>query len=282
MKLIRNPRKAYRYLSLLKVEGKTIGFVPTMGYLHEGHLSLIKKARRENDIVVVSIFVNTLQFGPREDYESYPKDFKRDKALARDAGADLIFNPGIRAMYTGNHSTFVNVRKLPENLCGRFRPRHFRGVATVVTKLLNIVPADTAYFGQKDAQQAFIIMKMVKDLNMPVAIKMLPIVREKDGLAMSSRNIYLDTKQRREAAVLYRSLCLAEKIIKTGKRDSKNIIKKMKNLIQGESSAKVQYISIVDIDRLKDVKKIKGRVLIALAAYFGRIRLIDNIIVRRK
>ena len=282
MKVIRSPKDAYCYLSSLKTKGKTIGFVPTMGYLHDGHLSLIKKARQENDVVVISIFVNTLQFGPREDYRSYPRDFKRDKALAKDAGVDVIFNPDVRSMYTRNHSTFVNVEKISENLCGRFRPRHFRGVATIVAKLFNIVPANTAYFGQKDAQQAFIIMKMVRDLNMPVRIKMLPIVREKDGLAMSSRNAYLDSNQRREAPVLYKSICLAKEMIKKDERDSKKIIKKMKHLILKESSAIIQYISIVDIERLKDVKKVKGKILIVLAAYFGKTRLIDNAIISVK
>lgn len=279
MKIIKSPKEMYCYLSSLKTRGKTIGFVPTMGYLHDGHLSLIKKARQENDVVVISIFVNTLQFGPREDYRSYPRDFKRDKALAKNAGVDVIFNPDVRDMYTRNHSTFVNVEKISENLCGRFRPRHFKGVATVVMKLFNIVPADTAYFGQKDAQQAFVIMRMAKDLNIAVKIKMLPIVREKDGLAMSSRNIYLDSNQRQEAPALHKSLCAAKKMIKKGERDSKKIIRKMNDLIHKESSAKIQYISIVDTKELKDVEKIKGRVLIALAAYFGKTRLIDNVIV---
>lgn len=282
MKVIRNPEETYKYINSLKNEGKQIGFVPTMGYLHEGHLSLIRKARRENDIVVISIFVNPTQFGPHEDFKRYPRDFRRDKTLAKKEGVDVIFYPNVKDMYASDHSTYVDVEKISESLCGRFRVGHFRGVATVVTKLFNIVPADNAYFGQKDAQQAFIIKRMVRDLKFPVKIKILPIIREKDGLAMSSRNTYLNERERREATVLYKSLLLAKDLIKKGERKADKIIKCMKDLIKSRSSARIEYISIVDTEELKDIKNIGGKVLIALAAYFGKTRLIDNVIVNVK
>jgi len=279
MKIIRDPKEAYKSVFSLKQKGRRIGFVPTMGYLHEGHLSLIRKARRENDTVVVSIFVNPAQFGPREDFKHYPRDFKRDKALAKKAGADIIFYPDAKNMWVGGHSTYVNVEKISQDLCGRSRPGHFRGVATIVNKLFNIIPADNAYFGQKDAQQAIIIQRMARDLNIPIQIKMLPIVREKDGLAMSSRNTYLSKAQRRQAAVLFESLSLAKDLIKSGERRSTRIIKRMGDLVKKISSAKIEYIAIVDTDGLKDLKILKGNVLIALAVRFGRVRLIDNVII---
>ncbi len=282
MKVIRSPKEAYNYICALKRKGKRIGFVPMMGYLHKGHLSLIKKARCENDIVVISIFVNPTQFGPREDYRRYPRDFRRDKTLAKKAGADIIFYPEVKSMYASDHSTYVNVEEISETLCGRSRPAHFRGVATIVTKLFNIIPADNAYFGQKDAQQAFVIERMVGDLNIPVKIKMLPIVREKAGLAMSSRNAYLTKKERSEASVLFRSLLLARDLIKRTERKASNIIKCMKDLIRKNSSARIEYVSIVDTVELKNIKTLKGKVLIAVAARFGKTRLIDNIIVNIK
>ena len=281
MRTIRSPKEAYSYICALKRKGKRIGFVPTMGYLHEGHLSLIKKARCENDIVVISIFVNPVQFGPREDYRRYPRDLKRDKAMAKKAGVDIIFYPDTKDMYAPSYSTYVDVEKISENLCGHFRPGHVRGVATVVTKLFNIIPADNAYFGQKDAQQAFIIKRMAKDLNIPTSIKMVPIVREKDGLAMSSRNTYLSKKERSEATALFKSLRLANNLIRKGARKANVIIKRMKDLIR-KSSVRIEYISIVDTDELKDIKIVKGKVLIAIAAYFAKTRLIDNIIVSVK
>ncbi len=282
MKIIRNPKEAYNYICGVKRKGRRIGFVPTMGYLHEGHLSLIRKARRENDIVVISIFVNPAQFGPREDYSRYPRDLKRDKALAKRVGADIIFYPDLKSIYAPDHSTYVSVEDISKNLCGFLRPGHFRGVATVITKMFNIIPADNAYFGQKDAQQAFIIKRMTRDLNIPVKIKILPIVREKDGLAMSSRNTYLSKSQRREAIALFKSLLLAKDLIKKGERKADKIIKRMKDLISKKSSARIEYISIVDTDELKDIKTLRGKVLIAIAARFGKTGLIDNIIIRVK
>jgi len=279
MVIIRSPKEAYKKIDSLKKKGKRIGLVPTMGYLHEGHLSLIRKARRENDVVVVSIFINPTQFSPGEDFKIYPRDIRRDNGLAKKEGVDIIFFPDAKEMYKSGHSTFVEVGGVSANLCGGFRPGHFKGVATIVTKLFNIVPADNAYFGRKDAQQAFVIKRMARDLNIPVDVKMLPTIREKDGLAMSSRNSYLDPKQRREAAVLYRSLMLARDLIKKGEEKPGNLIRKMRKKIESESSGKVQYISIVDTEDLKDAKALKGLLLIALAVYFGRTKLIDNLTV---
>ena len=279
MKIIKSPKKAHNCVTALRKKGKRVGFVPTMGCLHEGHLSLIKKARRENDIVVISVFVNPTQFGPREDYKRYPRNFKRDKALAKRCGADIIFYPDVKDMYIPTHSTYVDVKKISENLCGRFRPGHFRGVATIVTKLFNIIPADNAYFGEKDAQQALIIKRMARDLNVPVKIKIQPTVREKDGLAVSSRNKYLSEKERFEATVLFKSLLLAKGLIEKGERNSDRIIRGMRSLIGKKGSARIEYISIVDIDELKDAKSLKGRVLIAIAVRFGKTRLIDNIVL---
>lgn len=268
-----------KFVRETRAKGKTVGFVPTMGYLHNGHLALVKNAKKENDIVVMSIFVNPTQFGPREDYTRYPRDFKRDSRLAKKEGADVIFCPAVKNMYLPNHSTYVTVENLSNNLCGRSRPGHFRGVATIVTKLFNIVPANNAYLGQKDAQQAFIIRRMTRDLNIPVKIKIVPTVREKDGLAMSSRNAYLNREERQEAAVLFNSLSLAKKLIKRGERNSKRIVNVIKKSITKNSSAKIDYVSVVDTKELKEIKRLKGRVLIAIAAYFGKTRLIDNMIL---
>ena len=259
----------------------TVGFVPTMGYLHEGHLSLLRRAKRENDIVIMSIFVNPAQFAPREDYAKYPRDFKRDARMAKKEGVDAIFYPGLKDMYLRDHSTYVSVENLSNRLCGRSRSGHFKGVATIVTKLFNIIPADNAYLGQKDAQQAIIIKKMARDLNIPFNIKVVPTVREIDGLAMSSRNVYLGKKERHEAAAIFKSLSLAKKLIKRGERNSRKIIKAVKDFIRKNTSAKIDYVSIVDTEKLEDTKKLKGqRVLIAIAVYFGKTRLIDNVIVR--
>ncbi|MBN1872545.1 MAG: pantoate--beta-alanine ligase [Candidatus Omnitrophica bacterium] len=279
MKVFTSPQAAYNHLFSEKISGKRIGFVPTMGYLHEGHASLLRRARRENDLVVLSIFVNPTQFSAGEDYKRYPRDLKRDARVARKEGVDVIFHPSASDMYKKDNSTRVDVEGLSENLCGRYRPGHFRGVATVVAKLLNVIPADVAYFGQKDAQQAFIIKRMIRDLNMAVKIKILPTVREKDGLAMSSRNRYLSAAERREAPVGYRSLILARKMIEKGEKRSEKVIRSMKDFVHRNSNAKIQYILIVDKDTLKDVKTVKGAVLIAIAFYFGGTRLIDNMIV---
>ena len=263
----------------LKIKGKSIGFVPTLGALHQGHLSLIRQAAAENDIVVVSIFVNPIQFGPKENYRRYPRNLRLDARLCRREGADVIFFPDAQQMYTGNYKTYVIVQDLSDVLCGKFRPGHFKGVATVVTKLFNIVAPDIAYFGQKDAQQAIIIKKVVEDLNIPVRIKVMPTVREEDGLAMSSRNAYLNKEERRDAAVLYQALILAKNLIKQGSVDSSGIIRKMRRLINKKKSACIQYISVVKHKDLQPMDKIRGKVLIALSVWIGKTRLIDNIVI---
>lgn len=281
MKIIRNVRDMCEFSRKTRLKGKTIGFVPTMGALHQGHLSLIKQSRKDSDITVVSIFVNPIQFGPREDFKKYPRNLERDTALCQKAGVDAIFYPKARTFYPVQYKTYVTVEDLSDVLCGRFRPGHFQGVATVVTKLFNIVQPDTAYFGQKDAQQALIIKRLVRDLNMPVRIKVLPTIREQDGLAKSSRNVYLTNKERKDAAVLYQALCLAKNLVKQGRRDTVEIIRQMRQLINKKKTAKIQYISIVDLNNLRPVSKIKGRVLLALAVYIGKVRLIDNAIIFR-
>ena len=270
--------KVRKIINKAKKENKTIGFVPTMGALHKGHLSLVKKAKKECNFVVVSIFVNPIQFGPKEDYKKYPRTFKEDKKLLL-GYADLLFFPYVETMYKKDNSTFVEETILSKFLCGASRPGHFKGVCTVVAKLFNIVEPDIAYFGQKDYQQALIIKRMVRDLNFPVKIKVLPIVREKDGLAMSSRNTYLNEKERKEAVCLYKALNLAKNIIKEGERDSKVVIERMKNLILSHSSAKIDYIKITDPYTLEDVEKIEKKVLVALAVFIGTTRLIDNILI---
>ncbi len=261
-----------------KSKTKSIGLVPTMGYLHQGHFSLIKEARAATDTVVVSIFVNPTQFEPGEDYSAYPRDMKTDALEAEKAGADVIFAPSAEEMYPESYSTYVKVEGLSETLCGRNRPGHFRGVTTVCAKLFSIIKPDVAFFGQKDAQQFAIIQKMVTDLNMDIKLKVLPTVREPDGLAMSSRNKYLSSKQRKDALVLHEALGQAKSMIEAGENDSAKIKQRMRNIINKVDS-KIDYISIVAPDSLKDVSIISGRVLITLAVWMGKARLIDNIIV---
>lgn len=277
---IKDPQRMYAAIRKSRLKkNKTVGFVPTMGALHGGHLSLIRRARRDNDIVVVSIFVNPAQFGPKEDFRRYPRPFKRDAFLCRKEGVDFIFYPTASRMYPDGFRTQVNVKELSDCLCGESRPGHFKGVATVVAKLFNIVSPDIAYFGQKDAQQAVIIKRMLSDLNMPIKIKVLPIVREKDGLALSSRNAYLNGKERKDARVLFNSLNLARDLVKRGVRDAAKIIGPMKRLINEKESAKVDYISVVDTHNLKPLKRISAQALVILAVWIGKTRLIDNIIV---
>ena len=262
-----------------RIAGKKIGFVPTMGALHKGHISLIEAAKKKCDFVVVSIFVNPTQFGPKEDFKKYPRPLKADLKMCRKAGVDVVFAPTPREMYPAENLTWVNVEKLSEPLCGKFRPRHFRGVATVCTKLFNIVLPDVAYFGQKDAQQAIIIKRMVADLNMPLKIVVCPTVREKNELAMSSRNQYLTTQQRKDAAFIYKSFQECRQMIKQGVTDSKKIITAMRKILRQISSSKIQYISIVDAETLQNVDKIAGKVLVAVAVKVGSTRLIDNILI---
>lgn len=255
-------------------EGKTIGLVPTMGFLHEGHASLIQKCRAENDIVVVSVFVNPTQFGPNEDLEAYPRDFQRDCALCEALGADLIFHPEPDEMYQ-DPCAFVSIDTLSENLCGKTRPIHFRGVCTVVSKLFHIVAPDRAYFGQKDAQQLAIIRKMVQDLNFDIQIVGCPIIREEDGLAKSSRNTYLSAEEREAALCLSRAVNRGREIIAAGV-DRESVLSEMRSIIEAEPLAKIDYVSMVDALTMQDVETVDRDVLVAMAVYIGKTRLIDN------
>jgi len=257
---------------------KTIGLVPTMGFLHEGHLSLMKRAKKENDIVIVSIFVNPTQFGPNEDLASYPRDLERDMALCESVGVDLIFNPTVEEMYPEGYSTYVNCEgTITATLCGASRAGHFKGVTSVVSKLFNITLPDRAYFGQKDAQQVAVIEKMVRDLNFAVEIIPCEIIREEDGLALSSRNTYLSDEERQEALVLSQALTMAQDAIKSGERNAKTLIEKMKRHILLAPSAEIDYIQVVSAKTLEDLETLKGDVLIAMAVKIGKPRLIDNL-----
>ena len=280
MKVVKTIEEVRAQVREWKSEGKTVGLVPTMGFLHEGHGSLIKKAVEENDCVVVSDFVNPIQFGPGEDLEAYPRDIEADSKLCEDLGADLIFNPEPEEMYQ-DKCTFVDIEKLSDGLCGSKRPGHFRGVCTVCTKLFNIVSPDRAYFGQKDAQQLAIIKKMVFDLNMPLEIRPCPIVREEDGLAMSSRNTYLKEDERKAALCLSKAIFKGEEMAKEGK-SVKEVTDKMKEIITKEPLAKIDYIEAV---RLKDIQKtddFSQDTLVAIAVFIGKTRLIDNFILEVK
>lgn len=262
-----------------KREGLTVGFVPTMGYLHEGHKSLMQAARANNDKVVVSVFVNPMQFGPNEDLESYPRDFEKDSALCESVGVDLIFHPDPEEMYADGFCSYVDMNGLTTELCGKSRPIHFRGVQTVVLKLFNIVKPDRAYFGQKDAQQLAVIKRMVKDLNVDTEIVGCPIVREADGLAKSSRNTYLNPDERKAALILSRSLKLGRKLIENGETDAKAVIKAITDSINTERLAKIDYVDVVDFDTITPVDRIGKSVLVAIAVYIGKTRLIDNFII---
>ncbi|NMA68088.1 MAG: pantoate--beta-alanine ligase [Desulfitobacterium sp.] len=260
-------------------KGKEIALVPTMGYLHEGHLALVKEAKKSGAFVVMSIFVNPLQFGPNEDFDRYPRNIERDARLAEEAGVNLIFNPGVEEMYPTTNLSTVAVGKLGDCLCGTSRPTHFNGVTTVVSKLFNIVQPDRAYFGQKDYQQYLIIKQVVKDLNFPIEIVPVPIVRESDGLALSSRNVYLSPEQRQEALVLQKSLKAADEWIRQGERSGSLIEEKIKEMIRGESSGEIDYVELRHPETLDRVEMIEDSVLIALAVRFGSTRLIDNKLV---
>lgn len=283
MKIITTVRELKKCVQSAKKQGQTVGLVPTMGYLHEGHLTLMRKAREENDCVVASIFVNPLQFGQGEDFGSYPRELKQDSLRAASAGVDWLFAPTVEEMYPQgfeNMNTFVEVTGVTAGLCGASRPGHFRGVATVVSKLFHIVEPDRAYFGQKDAQQVVVIQKMVQDLNMNVTIVPVPIVREVDGLALSSRNVYLSSAERQAALVLSQSLKLATKLLESGVQDSDEILQQMEELIQQQPLASIDYLVIVDTETLESVSDIHLPVLIAMAVKIGKTRLIDNMIWR--
>lgn len=262
-----------------KKEGRSIGFVPTMGYLHEGHLSLIEAARKNNDRVVVSIFVNPMQFGPSEDLASYPRDLDKDAKMCGDAGVDLIFHPQPEEMYAPGFCSYVDMNGLTDGLCGKSRPGHFRGVQTVVLKLFHTVTPDRAYFGQKDAQQLAVIRRMVTDLNLDIEIIGCPVVREPDGLAKSSRNTYLNKEERQAALVLSRSLAAGKEIILSGERNAETVRQAILREIEKEPLAKADYVEIVDSDTISPVDTLNHGVLAAIAVFIGRTRLIDNFII---
>ncbi len=257
----------------------SVGFVPTMGYLHEGHLALVKRARAENSTVVVSIFVNPTQFGPREDFGTYPRDLNRDLKLLEEEKVDVVFVPPDEEMYPHGYSSWVDVEKVAECLEGMARPGHFRGVATVVAKLFNIVQPTKAYFGQKDAQQAVVIKRMVADLNMDLEVVVVPAVRESDGLAMSSRNTYLNLEERQAAIVLFKALSLAKQLWQDGEKDADKIRRQMTSLIQKEPLAQIDYVSIADAETLEELKIIDRPALASLAVRIGKTRLIDNVLL---
>jgi pantoate--beta-alanine ligase len=258
----------------------TIGLVPTMGALHAGHASLIRAARAETDFVVVSIFVNPTQFGPREDLSRYPRPFEKDVAVCATEGVNLVFHPEPADMYPTGYRTYVEVQQLQDVLCGPSRPGHFRGVATVVLKLFNIVQPDVAYFGQKDAQQARIIQQLVRDLDVPVHIRVCPIVREADSLALSSRNAYLNPDERRRSTVLYRTLEDISRRVAAGERSAASLVQHGTERIAAEGGTKVDYLSIVDLETLQPVERLQGKILVALAVFVGSTRLIDNVILQ--
>jgi pantoate--beta-alanine ligase len=279
MRIITSPPAIRDYCRSVRSRGKIIGFVPTMGFLHEGHLSLMRQARSESDLCVVSVFVNPTQFGPSEDYSTYPRDLNRDSEMAAGVGVDVIFAPAPEDMYPRGYKTFVEVEDITEKMCGASRPGHFRGVTTVVAKLFNLVQPHKAYFGQKDAQQAIALKRMVADLNFDVEVIVMPTVREEDGLAMSSRNRYLSPAERQAALVLIRSLNMAEDLAKAGQSDAAEISRRMRDMIEAEPLARIDYISIVDADTLEDLDLVQGKVLIALAVFIGKTRLIDNVVL---
>lgn len=277
MKILMTIAEVREIVKEWKRQGLTVGLVPTMGYLHNGHKSLIKQAHEENDKVVVSIFVNPIQFGVNEDLDAYPRNLEMDTKLCEDAGVDVIFHPLATEMYFKDFCTYTDMESLTHNLCGMSRPTHFRGVCTVVNKLFNIVAPNKAYFGQKDAQQLAIIKRMVRDLNIDTDIIECPIVREEDGLAISSRNSYLSAEERKAALVLSRALAQGKKILEEGERNAIAVVDTMKGIIEKEPLAKIDYVKIVDSDTLEDVEFVEKKVLVAMAVFVGKTRLIDNI-----
>ncbi|MCM1432847.1 MAG: pantoate--beta-alanine ligase [Clostridiales bacterium] len=278
MKVVNTIKEVREHVKKWKKEGSSIGFVPTMGYLHEGHQSLIKRSVEDNDKTVVSIFVNPMQFAPNEDLESYPRDLDADTSLCEATGADLIFNPEPDEMYSNGFCSFVDMNGPTAELCGKSRPIHFRGVFTVVSKLFNIVAPDRAYFGQKDAQQLAVIKRMVIDLNMPIEIIGCPIIREADGLAKSSRNTYLSEEERKAALILSKTIFMGKKLVENGLRDADELISAMKKNIETEPLAKIDYVQAVNFNDISVTSEISDNTLIAMAVYIGKTRLIDNFI----
>lgn len=278
MKIVGTVKEVREQVKEWKKQGLSVGFVPTMGYLHEGHKSLMDAARKGNDKVVVSIFVNPMQFGPTEDLATYPRDLNHDAALCESAGVDLIFHPEAEEMYEKDFCSFVDMTGLTEGLCGKTRPIHFRGVCTVVNKLFNIVTPDHAYFGQKDGQQLAVIKRMVRDLNMNIEIVGCPIVREEDGLAKSSRNTYLSSEERKAALILSKTVALGKELAKTEK-DANKVVEAMKKNIETEPLAKIDYVEAVDALSMAPVEKLEGTCMLAMAVYIGKTRLIDNTLI---
>ena len=278
MKIVGTVKEVREQVKEWKKQGLSVGFVPTMGYLHEGHKSLMDAARKGNDKVVVSIFVNPMQFGPTEDLATYPRDLDHDAALCESAGVDLIFHPEAEEMYEKDFCSFVDMTGLTEGLCGKTRPIHFRGVCTVVNKLFNIVTPDQAYFGQKDGQQLAVIKRMVRDLNMDIEIVGCPIVREEDGLAKSSRNTYLSAEERKAALILSKTVALGKELAKTEK-DANKVVEAMKKNIETEPLAKIDYVEAVDALSMAPVEKLEGTCMLAMAVYIGKTRLIDNTLI---
>jgi pantoate--beta-alanine ligase len=281
MKVVKTVKEVRDIVSAWKKEGLTVGFVPTMGFLHEGHKSLIRKSASQNDRTVVSVFVNPIQFGPNEDLEAYPRDLNRDMKAVEESGGDLIFNPEPEEMYPGHFTSFIDTTETTELLCGAVRPVHFRGVCTVVGKLFNIVTPDRAYFGQKDAQQLATVKRFVRDLNFPVEIVACPIVREADGLAKSSRNTYLNPEERKAALILSQSLKKGQEAIEQGERDSQKVIDIIRENLQTEPLARIDYVEVVDFENIQRTPVIEGETLVAIAVYIGKTRLIDNFIVNK-
>lgn len=279
MRVVENIADLKTIIRAQKREEKVIGFVPTMGYLHKGHLSLIEASIRHNDFTVMSIFVNPTQFGPNEDFDRYPRDMEGDLSKAESAGVDVVFIPTKEEIYPDGYITYVDVEKITNTLCGNSRPGHFRGVTTIVNKLFNIVEPDKAYFGQKDAQQALVIKKMVQDLNLNVEVAIGPIIREEDGLAMSSRNVYLSDEERKSSIILYKSLLEVKDMIEKGERDREKIVGYITNQIKSKTNAEIDYVEAVNANTLESEKVLKGEILIAIAAKFGKTRLIDNVIL---
>jgi pantoate--beta-alanine ligase len=279
MKVAKTIESVRRLVKAARKAGRKIGFVPTMGALHKGHISLIEAAKKNCDFVVVSIFVNPTQFGPNEDFKKYPRPIKADLKMCRKAGINVVFAPTPDEMYPAQNLTWIDVEKISEPLCGKFRPGHFRGVATICAKLFNIVTPDIAYFGRKDAQQAIVIKRMVVDLNMPLKIVVCPTVREKNGLAMSSRNQYLTTQQKEDAALIYKSLQKCRRMIKQRETNAKKIIAEMRKILKKIPFVEIQYISIVDAKTLQNINRVEGKVLAAVAVKIGSTRLIDNILI---
>ena len=279
MKVVKTIKEVREIVSSWRRDGLTVGLVPTMGYLHEGHQSLISKSVSENDRTVVSVFVNPIQFGPNEDLEAYPRDLKRDMEAVEAVGGDLIFNPEPAEMYPSHFTSFIDTTETTELLCGAVRPVHFRGVCTVVGKLFNIVTPDRAYFGQKDAQQLATIRRFVRDLNFGLEIVPCPIVREADGLAKSSRNTYLSPAERKAALILSKSLALGKKAVDEGERDASKVVSIITESLQTEPLERIDYVEVVDFENIQRAQTISGETLVAIAVYIGKTRLIDNFIV---